>query len=83
MQVVVTYYTRSGNTRKLAEEVAQGVKEVKGVECIVKAAAEVTKEDFLAADGIYRRLSRLFRLYGGPFERSFRPARGGPEEYGG
>ncbi|HEY3275400.1 MAG TPA: NAD(P)H-dependent oxidoreductase [Syntrophorhabdaceae bacterium] len=52
MQVLVTYYTRSGNTKKLAEEVAQGVKEVKGVECIVKAAAEVTKEDFLAADGI-------------------------------
>jgi NAD(P)H dehydrogenase (quinone) len=52
MQVLIVYYTKSGNTKKLAEEVGQGVKEVKGVECVIKAAPEVTKEDFLAADGV-------------------------------
>jgi NAD(P)H dehydrogenase (quinone) len=52
MQVLVVYCTRSGNTKKLAEEIAAGVKEVKGVDCAVKTAQEVTKEDFLAAHGV-------------------------------
>ena len=52
MQVLVVYYSRSGNTKALAQEVAQGVREVDGVECVVKLAGEVTKEDFLAADGV-------------------------------
>ena len=52
MQVLIMYYSQSGNTRKLAEAVAKGVQEVKGVACIVKAAGEVTKDDFLNAQGI-------------------------------
>jgi NAD(P)H dehydrogenase (quinone) len=52
MQVLIVYYSRSGNTKKLAEEIANGVKEVSGVGCLVKAAPEVTKEDFLASDGV-------------------------------
>ena len=71
MQVLVTYYTRSGNTKKLAEEVAQGVKEVKGVECVVKAAAEVTKEDFLAADGIIAGSPVYFGSMAAPLKELF------------
>lgn len=52
MQVLVMYYSRSGNTRKLAEAVAKGVREVKDVTCVVKAAPEVTQEDFLNSQGI-------------------------------
>jgi NAD(P)H dehydrogenase (quinone) len=52
MQVLVMYYSRSGNTKKLAEEIARGVKEVRGVSCIVKPASEIKKEDFLSSDGI-------------------------------
>jgi NAD(P)H dehydrogenase (quinone) len=52
MQVLVMYYSRSGNTKKLAEEIARGVKEVGGVSCIVKPASEIKKEDFLSSDGI-------------------------------
>jgi NAD(P)H dehydrogenase (quinone) len=51
-QVLVVYYSRSGNTKKLAEEVAHGVGEVHGVGCVVKAAADVTKADFLASSGV-------------------------------
>ena len=46
------YYSRSGNTKKLAEEIAKGVKGIEGVDCILKSAPEVTKEDFTTADGI-------------------------------
>jgi NAD(P)H dehydrogenase (quinone) len=52
MQVLVMYYTRSGNTKKLAEHMAKGVQEVKGVNCLVKPVSEVTKDDFIKSDGI-------------------------------
>ena len=52
MKVLVTYYSRGGNTKKLAEAIAGGVGEVDGVECVVKPVADLTKDDFLSADGI-------------------------------
>ena len=52
MQVLVMYYTKSGNTKKLAEEVARGVQEVKDVTCLLKPISEITGEDFLVSDGI-------------------------------
>jgi len=52
MQVLVLYYSRTGNTKKLAEEIAKGVQKVEGVKCVVKSTFEVTKEDFLSSDGI-------------------------------
>jgi len=47
MQVLVLYYSRSGNTRKLAEGIAKGVHEIKDVDCILKSTVEVTKDDFI------------------------------------
>ncbi len=52
MQVLVLYYSRSGNTQKLAEEIAKGVKTVEGVRCVLRAAKDVVKEDFVSSDGI-------------------------------
>ncbi len=52
MQVLVLYYSRTGNTKKLAEEIAKGVQKVEGVKCVMKSASEVTKEDFRESDGI-------------------------------
>ncbi len=52
MQVLVMYYSRSGNTKKLAGEIAKGVREVEEVKCVLKPAAEITKDDFIASDGI-------------------------------
>lgn len=52
MQVLVMYHSRTGNTRKLAEAIAKGVREVEEVTCVLKPASEVTKEDFLSSDGI-------------------------------
>ncbi|MBI4982099.1 MAG: NAD(P)H-dependent oxidoreductase [Candidatus Omnitrophica bacterium] len=52
MQVLIMYYSRSGNTEKLAQEIAKGVNEVKDVTCLVKPGQDVTKEDFLNSDGI-------------------------------
>jgi len=46
------YYSRTGNTQKLAGEIAKGVQEVKDVRCVLKPVSEVTKEDFLTSEGI-------------------------------
>jgi NAD(P)H dehydrogenase (quinone) len=51
MQVLVLYYSRGGNTKKLAEEVAKGV-ESAGMKAILKNTDEVTKDDFLKSSGI-------------------------------
>ena len=52
MKVLVMYYSKTGNTEKLAEEVSRGVEKVENVECIMKKAEDVTADDFLSSDGI-------------------------------
>ena len=52
MKVLIMYYSKSGNTKKLAEEIAKGVQLVKNVEYILKSCSEIKKEDFLTADAI-------------------------------
>ena len=52
MQILVMYYSRTGHTKKLAEEIAKGVQEVQGVKCVLKQVSEVKKEDFVTSDGI-------------------------------
>ncbi|MFD2203225.1 flavodoxin family protein [Shivajiella indica] len=50
--ILITYYTQSGKTQAMAEAVAAGVSEVKGVEYILKPMANVTKEEVLNASAI-------------------------------
>ncbi len=52
MQVLVMYYSRSGNTEKLAQEIAKGVQKIDDVKCILKSTSEITEDDFLNSDGI-------------------------------
>ena len=51
VQILVAYCSRSGNTEKLARAVARGAEQA-GADVVVKRAAEVVKEDLIAADGI-------------------------------
>ncbi|MGD8881900.1 MAG: NAD(P)H-dependent oxidoreductase [Desulfobacterales bacterium] len=52
MNVLIMYYSKGGNTRKLAEAIAEGVGQVDGVEAVLRYTREVTKDDFVAADGL-------------------------------
>jgi NAD(P)H dehydrogenase (quinone) len=52
MQVLVLYYSKGGNTRKLAESIAQGVEEVEGVKALLRSTGEVTRDDFVNTQGI-------------------------------
>jgi NAD(P)H dehydrogenase (quinone) len=51
MNILILYFSKGGNTRKLAEVVARGV-ESSGLTAVLKSTGEVTKDDFLNADGI-------------------------------
>ena len=52
MNVLVLYYSKGGNTRKLAEAIAKGVGQVDGVEAVLRHTRDVVKDDFVAADGL-------------------------------
>jgi len=52
MNILIMYYSRSGNTRKLAEAVAEGALMVEGSQCILKDTSEVVQEDFLWCDAL-------------------------------
>ena len=52
MQVLILYFSKTGNTKKLAEEISVGVNEIKGINCILRSTSEVTKDDFLDSQAI-------------------------------
>ena len=52
MKILVLYFSKGGNTRKLAEAVAKGIDSVEGVSALIKTTSEVRKDDFLTCDGI-------------------------------
>jgi NAD(P)H dehydrogenase (quinone) len=52
MKVLVMYHSKTGHTKELAEEIAKGVQEVEGVTCVMKTVSEISKDDFVASDGI-------------------------------
>jgi NAD(P)H dehydrogenase (quinone) len=51
MKVLVLYFSKGGNTAKLAKSIAEGV-EAGGGEAVVKTTADVTKDDFLNTHGV-------------------------------
>lgn len=52
MQVLVLYHSKGGNTRKLAESIAEGVRASGAVKAVLKSTKEVTREDLLDSAGI-------------------------------
>ncbi|MCS7202364.1 MAG: NAD(P)H-dependent oxidoreductase [Dictyoglomus sp.] len=51
-RVLIIYDSFTGNTKKMAEEVAEGIKEVEGVDVVVKHVDDAVPEDLLNCDGI-------------------------------
>lgn len=52
MKVLILYHSKTGNTKRLAEEIAKGVQEVEGVEPVLRNTQEVTEQDFLDCKGL-------------------------------
>jgi len=51
-KVLVIYSSKSGNTKKLAKAIIDGVKEVPGIECEIKNVGEVSNKDLVEAEAI-------------------------------
>lgn len=51
MQVLILYYSKSNNTKKLAEEIAKGVSSA-GAEAVLKSTEEVSTDDFRNCAGL-------------------------------
>lgn len=71
MRVLVLYYSRTGHTKALAEEIAAGVREVGGVECAMRSTSDVTKDDFLSSDGIVAGSPVYFGTMAAPLKEVF------------
>jgi len=67
--ILIVYYSKTGNTRKMAEAIAQGAKEIEGVDVIVKRAEETTNDDLLKADAIILGSPTYFRLPAWPLKK--------------
>jgi len=52
VRILVAYYSRTGNTEKMAHGVGAGAGRVPGVSVLVKPVMEVSKEDLESAHGI-------------------------------
>ena len=50
--ILVTYFSRGGNTKEMAKAVAEGARELESISVYVKQVAKVSNEDLLMADAI-------------------------------
>ena len=70
MQVLVLYFSKGGNTAKLAGKIAEGVA-AGGAEAVVKTTAEVTRDDFLNASGVIAGSPVYFGVMAAELKRIF------------
>jgi NAD(P)H dehydrogenase (quinone) len=71
MYVLILYYSKTGNTKKLAQLVADGVNSVSGVDALMKSTQEVTKEDFVNSAGIIAGSPVYFGIMASDLKRVF------------
>ncbi|HUT69745.1 MAG TPA: NAD(P)H-dependent oxidoreductase [Desulfatiglandales bacterium] len=71
MQILILYFSKGGNTRKLADIIAQGVEEVDGAKAIVKSTGEVTKDDFTGSAGVIAGSPVYFGVMAADLKRVF------------
>lgn len=71
MQILVLYFSKGGNTKKLAESIAKGVDGVDGVEAALKHTSEVTKDDFTNAQGVIAGSPVYFGLMASELKKIF------------
>lgn len=71
MQILVLYYSKTGNTEKLARAVAEGVEQIQGVQAVLKTTDQVSQDDFLACQGIIAGSPVYFGVMAADLKRVF------------
>ena len=70
MKILVLYYSSTGNTRSLAESIAEGVSEA-GAEAVLRSTEEVTKNDFIECQGVIAGSPVYFGTMAWPLKKVF------------
>lgn len=70
MKVLILYFSKGGNTAKLAKNIATGV-EAGGAEAVIKTTDDVTKDDFLDAAGVIAGSPVYFGVMAAELKRIF------------
>ena len=70
MKILVLYFSKGGNTAKLADNIARGV-EAGGAEAVIKNTADVTKDDFLDSAGVIAGSPVYFGIMAADLKRIF------------
>jgi NAD(P)H dehydrogenase (quinone) len=71
MQILVLYFSKGGNTKKLAEAILTGVESVQGVKGLLKHTDDVTKDDFVSSNGIIAGSPVYFGVMAAQLKRIF------------
>jgi len=50
-KILVAYYSKTGNTKQVAEAIAEGAKSVEGVDVQIKNVADINAKEAVEADG--------------------------------
>lgn len=77
--ILVVYHSQGGNTRKMAEAVVAGAREVEGVHVVLRDAFRATLADLIECDGLALGSPEYFGYMAGMvkdfFDRTYEPAR--------
>ena len=65
-KVLVAYYSKTGNTKQVAEAIAEGAKSVKGVNVEIKNVADISAKEAVEADGFAFGSPAYFSMMSGP-----------------
>lgn len=79
-KILIVYYSLSGNTKAMAEAIAEGCRAVSGTKVTVKTGLEATVDDLLGCDGIAMGSPDYFSYMAGGLkdflDRTYYPAQG-------
>lgn len=71
MRILVLYFSKGGNTKKLAAAIAEGVDSVAGAESRLRHADDVDKADFTESAGVIAGSPVYFGLMAAPLKQVF------------
>jgi NAD(P)H dehydrogenase (quinone) len=70
-KILIAYHSQTGNTEKMAFAVAEGAKQVKGTEVMVKNVDQTSNDDLLLMDGIIIGSPTYYGLMSGKIKTFF------------
>ena len=70
-KILIVYHSRTGHTEKMASAVAEGAKQVKGIQITVKSVDQTKNEDLINADGIIADSPTYYGLMSGKIKALF------------